>query len=562
MRLSRNLLEFRRVETLEKVPRKRGTAMKLSRSVVIFLGLSSLIFTAPLRADEKGYSYARIVRLSMVRGDVQITRSGASDWEAGIPNMPIQQGFAIGTNNGRAEIEFESGAAMWVAENTVVQFTEMALSDGGRITRLTIAQGTASFQVKLSAGDVFEVNAPSFQVTVPNHSKFREDTFRDGASLSVYEGTASLKDGDSTEIVGTGKTFAMRGSAPGDAKLTPNPGKDSWDSWVNDRAGIILNGADQTQPYTNAPFSYGLNDLSSYGSWSDCAGYGYGWQPWGASAGWAPFYDGYFDYYNGLGWTWVSFEPWGWAPYHFGSWSYASSCGGWMWMPGSFGFWTGAPVIFGRTGGGRIGWRPRPVPNPRRSEHPLATASNGSVHGKFGDVPIVVGAKGGIGNGFATGILPPGKADEIVAVMDEPPGKNGRIGANEFGWRSTSKQPFAVPTARSLAALRDGVAFDAKENRFVNAEAAAGASEKLPVLANGIREPHGVPHQPEPSSFSFERESRAGTFAPGRSGISDVTSHSGEFSHGSESSHGSFDSGGSHSGGSSSSSSAPAAHSH
>ena len=121
--------------------------MKLSRSLVIFLGLTSLIFAAPLRADEKSYSYARIVRLSMVRGDVQITRSGSSDWEAGIPNMPIQQGFAIGTNNGRAEIEFESGAAMWVAENTVVQFTEMALSDGGRITRLTIAQGTASFQV-------------------------------------------------------------------------------------------------------------------------------------------------------------------------------------------------------------------------------------------------------------------------------------------------------------------------------------------------------------------------------------------------------------------------------
>ena len=96
--------------------------MKLRRSLVIFLGLTSLIFAAPLRADEKSYSYARIVRLSMVRGDVQITRSGSSDWEAGIPNMPIQQGFAIGTNNGRAEIEFESGAAMWVVACTPLRF--------------------------------------------------------------------------------------------------------------------------------------------------------------------------------------------------------------------------------------------------------------------------------------------------------------------------------------------------------------------------------------------------------------------------------------------------------
>jgi hypothetical protein len=537
--------------------------MKLSRSLAILLGLAALIFSAPLRADEKSYSYARIVRLSMVRGDVQIARSGSSDWEAGIPNMPIQQGFAIGTNNGRAEIEFESGAAMWVAENSVVQFTEMALSDGGRITRLTITQGTASFQVKLGAGDVFEVNAPSFQATIPNHSKFRVDAFRDGASLSVYEGTASVKDGSDTEIVGSGKTFAIRGSDPGDTQLSSNPRRDSWDTWVNDRAGIVLSGADQTQPYTNAPFSYGLNDLSAYGSWSDCAGYGYGWQPWGASVGWAPFYNGYFDYYNGLGWTWVSFEPWGWAPYHFGSWSYGPACGGWMWMPGAYGFWSGAPVTWIRTGGGKIGWRPRSFPNPRHPMHPLSTASNGSIHGKFGDVPIVVGAKGGIGNGFATGILAPDKGDEVVGVMDEPPGKNGRIIVNESGSRSNSKLPFAVPTARSLAALRDGVAFDAKENRFVNAEATSGTSEKLPVLANGVREPHGVPHQPAPSSFSFEREMAAGTSTSGHPGFSGAPSHGAEFSHGSESSRSSSDSGGSHSsGGSSSSSSAPAAHSH
>ncbi len=537
--------------------------MKLSRSLVIFLGLASLILSAPLRADEKSYSYARIVRLSVAQGDVQISRSGSSDWEPGIPNMPIQQGFTIGTNNGRAEVEFESGAAMWLAENSVVQFTEMALSDGGRITRLTITQGTASFQVKLSPSDVFEVNAPSFQVAVSNHSKFRVDAFRDGASLSVYEGTASVKDGSGTEVVGSGKTFAIRGSAPGDVKLASNPGIDSWDNWVNDRAGNILSGANLTQPYTNAPFSYGLNDLSSYGSWFDCAGYGYGWQPWGASAGWAPFYNGYFDYYNGLGWTWISFEPWGWAPYHFGSWAYTPSCGGWMWMPGLYGFWNAAPVIFVRTGNGNLGWRPRPVPrpNPHRPLQTLATTPNGPERGKSGDVPIVIGAKGGIGNGFATRILPPEKGDEVVGVMPEPPGKNGKIVMNEYGPRSSSKPPFAVPTARSLAALRDGVAYDAKENRFVNAEAAAGKSEKLPVLANGIREPRGVPHQPEPSSFSFERAS--GAAAAGHPGFTGAPSHDGGFSHGSESSGNSFASGGSHSsGGGASSSSAPAAHSH
>jgi len=49
--------------------------MRIQRSLIVLLGLVCLAFTLPLRADEKGYSYARIVRLSLVSGDVQVTRS-------------------------------------------------------------------------------------------------------------------------------------------------------------------------------------------------------------------------------------------------------------------------------------------------------------------------------------------------------------------------------------------------------------------------------------------------------------------------------------------------------
>ena len=50
------------------------------------------------------------------------------------------------------------------------------------------------------------------------------------------------------------------------------------------------------------------------------------------------------DYY---GWTWVSGDPWGWAPYHYGNW-YMSSFG-WAWYPGSiYGrhYWRPAMVGF------------------------------------------------------------------------------------------------------------------------------------------------------------------------------------------------------------------------
>jgi len=73
-----------------------------------FLGLSFIAalvtaFSAvPARALSDGYGYARIVRLSLVNGDVQIIRSDEAKWEAALMNMPIQQGMAVGVNDGRA----------------------------------------------------------------------------------------------------------------------------------------------------------------------------------------------------------------------------------------------------------------------------------------------------------------------------------------------------------------------------------------------------------------------------------------------------------------------------
>ena len=74
------------------------------------------VLATPARATDDDLSYARIVRLSYATGDVQIVRAGdAEKWEPAFANMPIQQGFTIGTNNGAAEIEFEHGSALWLA---------------------------------------------------------------------------------------------------------------------------------------------------------------------------------------------------------------------------------------------------------------------------------------------------------------------------------------------------------------------------------------------------------------------------------------------------------------
>ena len=62
------------------------------------------------------------------------------------------------------------------------------------------------------------------------------------------------------------------------------------------------------------------------------------WRPYLASAAFDPFANGVWAWYPGAGYSWVSPYPWGWTPFHYGSWNYCSN-GGWGWTPG--GQWTG-----------------------------------------------------------------------------------------------------------------------------------------------------------------------------------------------------------------------------
>jgi hypothetical protein len=394
-------------------------------------------------------SYVRIVRLSYVSGDVQIVRADQSDkWQAAYANMPIQQGFTLGTNDGRAEVEFESGSALWLAEKSMLQFTELALSDGGRVTKITLLEGTATFEADLRPGDSFIVSTAKFEVTPKPKSRFRVDAFSDGGSVSMIAGGASISSASGAKDIARGQVFATRSGANAQETVRANPARDSWDKWVSDRANYLNTGAGETLQYTNSPFGYGMADLSAYGTWMTSPGCGYGWQPF-AGASWTPFYSGQWLYYPSFGWTWVSFEPWGWTPYHFGNWINCPG-NGWLWQPGGYGNWIGAPVQWVGVGK-RIGWRPRPI-------HPRITPVH--ADSKAG---LVIASKS-LGKEGKYEPLPSSKLGSEVAELSRAPLADGKVppqGASETGSggsASISSGRVIVPTSANLAELRNQLA--------------------------------------------------------------------------------------------------------
>lgn len=330
--------------------------MRSSSFGFFLLSCAFLLLTgAPRPSHASDLSYARIVRVSMVSGDVQISRPGHASWDAAVQNMPVTQGATIGTNDGYAEVQFEDGTTAWISRNTLVQFTELALADGGRVTRLTLAQGTMSVMTQLRRGDTFVLSTSSQTIAVPKNTFFRVDCFHDGASVSVLGGEVQVTTAAGTKTVPKGQTLAYQ-SKLSTVSLKNNPKPDDWDRWTAARAQGAWVEEARSSSYVNAPFSYGLADMSAYGAWNYFGGMGYGWQPSGVGNCWMPFMNGAWDFYPGFGWTWVSAEPWGWMPYHYGSWDFVPSYG-WTWFPSEMGFWNPAPVDW-YSAGNDVGWWP------------------------------------------------------------------------------------------------------------------------------------------------------------------------------------------------------------
>lgn len=102
-------------------------------------------------------------------------------------------------------------------------------------------------------------------------------------------------------------------------------------------------------------FSVFHDSLAPHGRWVDVGSYGQCWYPDGLAAGWQPYSNGEWIYTD-YGWTWVSYDPWGDYPFHYGTWVSEASFG-WVWVPGYV--WAPAWVTWSYSND-FVGWAPIP----------------------------------------------------------------------------------------------------------------------------------------------------------------------------------------------------------
>jgi hypothetical protein len=311
-----------------------------------------------------GVSKVRIVRLSQIRGAVQIDRSDGRGYERGIANLPIVEKNQLRTGEGIAEVEFEDNSSLRLAPNSQVEFSRLERSaSGATLSSIHLIEGTAYIslvkpQDSKAAANQFTLQFGDRSINLDSATHVRLALEGPKAKLAVLDGSVHVDEANGPMSIPKKRTGIFELSNDSEPMVAKDVEANPFDTWDH-QAASYHTGAAAFSAY-NSPYAYGLRDMSYYGNFTNAAGCGGPmWRPYFASAAWSPYSNGTWAYYQGTGYSWVSPYPWAWTPYHSGSWAYCNDVG-WGWMPGNGG-WYGVnnvaaltPIQRTSTGTGRI----------------------------------------------------------------------------------------------------------------------------------------------------------------------------------------------------------------
>jgi hypothetical protein len=331
--------------------------------------------TTAFDEDEADYEEtARVVRVSMIRGDVSLRRAGSKNWEKAALNLPLVEGDRLATGaDARLEIQIDARNFLRLGEYATLDI--VTLRDEG--VALSVPEGTATLRLANfdSEREYFEIDAPKTTLAAEQKGSYRLDvaqngnvrvTVRDGGRARLYSETSgfTLRDGRTAELVYTD------GATDGDWELSAARSNDDWDTFVDERERYLASRLryDRRDRYYDN-YVWGAEELDAYGDWVHSSDYGYVWRPHVTVINnyhdWAPYRYGHWRWVSPYGWTWVGDEPWGWAPYHYGRWVYVNNH--WAWAPRGYAHYRGrsrwrpalvAFVSFGSSYDSNVCWYP------------------------------------------------------------------------------------------------------------------------------------------------------------------------------------------------------------
>ncbi len=296
----------------------------------VAIGLAcALAFFMPCHASAQDTDPpTRAARLAFAEGAVSFLPAGTQDWVAATINRPLTIGDELWADqDSRAELQLD-GSLLRLSAGTAVSI--LNLSDN--VTQIQLSSGTLLVRVRrLDDNETYEIDTPNLAFTVLRPGLYR-------LSVDPSGGTTALRiRSGQGEVTGGGTAYTVQANEydvfSGTDQLTENvqsgaPNDDSFDAWS---AGRDAQWDRSVSARYVSQDIVGYEDLDDQGAWRPTPEYGNVWFPTRVLAGWAPYHYGHWSYIAPWGYTWVDDQPWGFAPFHYGRW--ASIGGAWGWIP-------------------------------------------------------------------------------------------------------------------------------------------------------------------------------------------------------------------------------------
>ena len=161
---------------------------RLSAPIALLFLLSTLILFSPVALaaddtvsdDDEYEERARVLRVSLLKGEVSLKRAGNDEWEDARLNAPLVEGDVLATGrDARLEIQADARNFVRVGPDSVIKI--ITLRDEG--IALSISEGTATFRLARFDKDkeYFELDAPGTTVAAERTGQYRVDVERDGS---------------------------------------------------------------------------------------------------------------------------------------------------------------------------------------------------------------------------------------------------------------------------------------------------------------------------------------------------------------------------------------------
>ncbi len=280
---------------------------------------------------EASYSFVRILE-----GTATLFPAGTDQRQELEVNYPLLAGDRIWTSPGSCvEIVLSDGNVLRLDGDSELIFDRLADSPDrdDAFTLLRLPEGNAQLIVSRYADgtELPRIDTANAAVYIEEAGSYRITSLRHGwTQVVVRRGHAEVVSQDGSFFARRGEQLEVEGAYGSYKDLRPAGREDSLERW-GERLELASRHDDYDRYDDLAPeVRYAAGSLHGHGEWIYVHG-NRAWRPY-TTGDWRPYWKGRWVS-TPLGLNWVSSEPWGWVPYHYGTWDRVAGHG-WVWFPG------------------------------------------------------------------------------------------------------------------------------------------------------------------------------------------------------------------------------------